>query len=449
MTIEREFAKSLPRGWPKKVRSAVVHVVSLANAAVTTSRGWAANHWNARVRLKVENERLRQEVGLLREEHRIKDARMGRIPAHERPHYLPAERLAILELRAARGWSLNQTADRLLVSTATVSSWTRRLDESGPGALVGTPGPVNKFPGFVAHMVRRLKVLCPNLGHVKIAQVLCRAGLHLGTTTVRRMLRETIEREGPETTPETTRKPAGGRIVGRYPHHVWHCDLTIVPTSQGLWTSSFPFALPQRWPFCWWVAVLADHHSRKILGFAVFFAQPTSEAMRAFLARVMRATRARPRRLVTDRGKQFRDGRFQAWCKRLGIEPRCGAIGQFGSIAVIERLIRTVKDEGLRPLLVPFGKAGVVRELSIFAEWYNSLRPHDRFGGATPDEIFEARRPAVAHPRFEPRRQWSRRSPCAAPRAEIAGPRGAELELRVSPYRGRRHLPIVTLRRVA
>jgi hypothetical protein len=91
------FGASLPKGWPKRVRSAVVHAMSLAHATLTTSRGWAANHWNNRFRLKIENERLRQEVALLEEEIRIKDSRMLRIPGHERPHYPPIERLAILD----------------------------------------------------------------------------------------------------------------------------------------------------------------------------------------------------------------------------------------------------------------------------------------------------------------------------------------------------------------
>ncbi|MEE9246160.1 MAG: helix-turn-helix domain-containing protein, partial [Gemmatimonadota bacterium] len=45
----------------------------------------------------------------------------------------PTERLAILELRAARGWSLEQTAERMLVTPNTVASWMGRLDEEGPG----------------------------------------------------------------------------------------------------------------------------------------------------------------------------------------------------------------------------------------------------------------------------------------------------------------------------
>ena len=92
----------LPRAWPRRVRSAVVHVVAMARVSLTIARAHAENHFDARVRLKTENDRLRQEVALLNEELRIEDARMDRIPAQRRPHDPPIERLAILELRAAQ-----------------------------------------------------------------------------------------------------------------------------------------------------------------------------------------------------------------------------------------------------------------------------------------------------------------------------------------------------------
>src|SRR2546422_800081 len=127
---------TLPRGWPRRIRSAAVHAISLADFALTTALGWAAQSLNPRLRLRAELERLRHEIALLREEIRIKDARMQHIEAQKRPHYPPTARLAILELRAARNWSLAQAARIFLVTPVTIASWMVRLDEEGPDALI-------------------------------------------------------------------------------------------------------------------------------------------------------------------------------------------------------------------------------------------------------------------------------------------------------------------------
>src|SRR6059036_688375 len=100
----------LPRGWSCRVRSAVVQVISLAKTSLALTQGWASESMNPELRQQAEEDRLRQEIQLLREEVRIKDARMAEIEPHRRPHYPPTARLAILELRAIRGWSLAQTA---------------------------------------------------------------------------------------------------------------------------------------------------------------------------------------------------------------------------------------------------------------------------------------------------------------------------------------------------
>jgi predicted RNA polymerase sigma factor len=86
---------------------------------------------------------------------RIKDVRMAQLDPHHRPHYPPTERLAILELKAARSWSLEQTAKAFLVTAATVASWLRRVDEQGPNALLQLRTPVNRFPDFVRYVVRK------------------------------------------------------------------------------------------------------------------------------------------------------------------------------------------------------------------------------------------------------------------------------------------------------
>ena len=132
-----------PKSWPAAVRSAMLHVISLAKYAAVYTRSWAADSPNARVRLRAERDRSQEDAALLREEMRIKDARMTRIPSQHRPYYTPAERLAILEVRAARGWSVEQTANAFLVTAATVTSWRKRADEDGTDALVQLPTPVN------------------------------------------------------------------------------------------------------------------------------------------------------------------------------------------------------------------------------------------------------------------------------------------------------------------
>ena len=77
---------------------------------------------------------------------------MRRMAPARRPHDPPTERMAILELRAARGWSLEQTAGTFLVAADTIRSWGRRIDEAGAKALVQTSLPVNKLPDYVRYL---------------------------------------------------------------------------------------------------------------------------------------------------------------------------------------------------------------------------------------------------------------------------------------------------------
>ncbi len=397
---------SLPKGWPRSATTAVLHIVSLAQFALAYSRGWAANSPNARIRLRAQLDRAKQENALLREQLRINHARMASIPPNRRPHYSPPERLAILELKSARGWSLEQTAKEFFVTAATVASWMKRLDEDGPDALVQLPVPVNKFPEFVHYVVQRLKVLCPAMGKVKIAQTLARAGLHLGTATVSRMLKSKPRHEPFITKPKPD---AQERIVtAKYPGHIWHVDLTTVPTG-GFWTSWLPFTLPQRWPFCHWVAVVIDHFSRRVIGATAFESQPSCREVCCFMGRAIAKAGKAPRHVVCDRGGQFDCLAFRKWCKHTGIKPpRYGKIGRHGSIAVVERVILTIKCLLAGLAFVPYRREAFMKELLATVEWYNGHRPHTWLGGKTPNEVYFHAFPANRRPRFEVRSRWPR-----------------------------------------
>ena len=231
--MPRSTALPLPRGWSKIVRTGALHAISLAITALTAAWSQSSRSRSPRRRQSVEADRLRTEVALLTEELDLKDARWARVPARRRPYYGPVQRMRILELRAARGWSTKQTADRFLVTEETIASWMRRLDEEGEAALVQMDEPVNKFPDFVAYLVRRLKRTCPILGKAKIAQMLARAGLHLGVTTVGRMLKRELSSD--DVGFELPVAASGRRVQAKAPNHIWHVDLTIVPTGAGFW----------------------------------------------------------------------------------------------------------------------------------------------------------------------------------------------------------------------
>ena len=320
----------------------------------------------------------------------------------------------------------------------------KRIDEGGSSALVQIREPVNKLPEFVRYAVQRLKTLCPSLGKAKIAEMLCRTGLHLGTTTVGRMLKESPAPSPDEATAE------GERVVtAKRPNHVWHVDLTTVPTGAGFWAPWLPFALPQCWPFCWWLAVVIDHYSRRAMGFSVFAKRPASLAVRSFMGRLIARTGMTPKYVFCDKDSIFWCAGFKRWCRRKRIRPRYGAVGQHGSIAVVERFIRTMKDEATRRALVPKRQPDFQRELNHFFNWYNEWRPHVALKGRTPNEVYLRRRPANQRSRIEPRKQWPRHSTCAGPRTLVAGHPGDRFTLDVKFMGGQRHLPIVSLKRAA
>ncbi len=185
------------------------------------------------------------------------------------------------------------------------------------------------------------------------------------------------------------------------------------------------------------------------MGIAVFSQQPTSHAVLAFVGRVIADANVTPTHLICDKGSIFWCDAFKRWCQRKTIRPRYGAVGKHGSIAVIERFIRTLKDEATRRILISQHRTRFRAELDSFIAWYNEYRPHTTLQGKTPNEVYFQLRPANQRPRIEPRERWPRPSPCATPRTLIAGQSGDRFEIEVVFHSGRRHLPIVSLRRAA
>lgn len=442
----------LPKEWPTMVKSAILQVISLAHYSMTYTRSWCANSRISRLRLKSRLETAEQEIALLTEELRIKDARISRIPPRHRPRYCPTERMAILEIKAARSLNAYQTAKRFSVKPATISSWLKRVDEQGPKALVQIPEPVNKFPDFVRYIVKRISVLIPTMGKVRKAQLLARCGLHLSESTIQRMEKEDDKPDSPNNfdMPFDKSDEIQTAVKSKYPDHIWHVDLTEMPCSDGFWVPWIPQALYQAYPFCYWIAFTIDHFSRTVMGFAVFKKQPTSLQVRQFLGRMMSIHGIKPKYIICDRGNQFNNPAFRAWCKRkTGNRPRYGAVGKSGSIAVIERFILSIKEEYLRRRITPMNIGEFRKSLERYVHWHNAFRPHQGLDGATPLEIYFNETPANQQPRFEPRNKWPESSKCAKPQVPLKEQPGIKLKLIVSYYKGDKLLPIIDLKQAA
>jgi transposase InsO family protein len=110
---------------------------------------------------------------------------------------------------------------------------------------------------------------------------------------------------------------------------------------------------------------------------------------------------------VSDRGACFTGRVFRRALERLGVRQRFGAVGKKGSIALIERLWRTLKDAlGLR-LLRPLVAEDLTATVEMGLLHYSHFRPHQGLGGATPAEVYFGRTPshlsAIPPPRGRPR----------------------------------------------
>ena len=77
----------IPSGWNKRVQSAILQAISLGRHCFVSIVARTANSPKAADRVVAQNERLKHEVESLREELRLKDVRMARVPSQRRPYY--------------------------------------------------------------------------------------------------------------------------------------------------------------------------------------------------------------------------------------------------------------------------------------------------------------------------------------------------------------------------
>jgi len=252
--------------------------------------------------------------------------------------------------------------------------------------------PLRSFHDVTRQLVADLDAMGVG-GSTTIAQMLRRAGVKIGRETVRGYRKaQAVLRPTPTPPPDNGKNVLPLAVRAKAPNHVWTTDITNVPSLFSLWIFK--------------LVVVLDLYSRFPLAFKVFAKEPSSEEIAALIQRAVDRY-GKPAHFVTDQGTQFTGRAFREKLRELGTKQRFGAIGQSGSIAIIERFWRTLKgmlDLRFRP---PLCRSHLQDRVALGLEFYATLRPHQGLDGATPAEIYFGLTPtpalAVSPPRASSR----------------------------------------------
>ncbi len=134
-----------------------------------------------------------------------------------------------------------------------------------------------------------------------------------------------------------------------------------------------------------------DHFSRKVVCVAPLEGPNAGWIVEA-LEQALRKHGA-PKHIISDQASVFIGAVFAGLLRQWNIKPRLGAVGKHGSIAVTERVIKTLKYEWLRCVPLIKGFDYLTSLGSECEKWYNTWRPHMTLEGFRPDDLYYSRKP--------------------------------------------------------
>ena len=290
------------------------------------------------------------------------------------PRYTVREKLLILWHMEAFQIPRRRVSRYFGIARSTLYRWLHKIEDeesSGPAA--------NRTPAEIATLVWEITKANLSWGRIRIANQLKLLNIFLCASTVRNILRRPKPRRTP-TAATPAEKPQeetpSHAIPASYPNHVWSVDTTKV-LCWGLWPIQ--------------VLVAIDHFSRKVVCVAPLEGPNAGWIVEA-LEQAMRKHGA-PKHIISDQASVFIGDVFAELLKQWNIKPRFGAVGKHGSIAVTERVIKTLKYEWLKrvPLIKGFDHLALL--CNEFESWYNAWRPHMTLEGLRPDDFCYDRKP--------------------------------------------------------
>lgn len=151
------------------------------------------------------------------------------------------------------------------------------------------------------------------------------------------------------------------------PNQLWVADITYVPTGAGFL----------------YLAVVVDAWSRRVVGWAMEKHLKTDLVLQALN---MALAQRRPANVIhhSDQGTQYTSIAFGLRCKRAGVRPSMGAVGDAYDNAMCESFFATLECELLEHKRFR-NQAEARMEVFDFIEgWYNPHRRHSGLGQMSP-----------------------------------------------------------------
>lgn len=287
-----------------------------------------------------------------------------------KPRYRIQQRLKILWQREYLQIPRRQVGKYLGIARSTLYRWLHRITDK-PKCQTE---PANKTPKELAKLVWDIARENPDWRRHRIAMQAWLLKVFVAASTGRNILQSPRPDSKAPVADSPSRRPAGSQprsIVAKYPNHVWSVDVTLV------WRWFF-------WPT--WVFVAIDHFSRKVV-----CVRPLEGPNAGWIIEVLEAGFQKcgaPKHLISDHGSVFTSGAFAGLLTRWKVKHRFGAVGIYGSIAVTERVIKTLKYEWLKKVVLITEFEHLQTLCESFTLWYNEFRPHTRLSGATPKTAF-------------------------------------------------------------
>ena len=192
------------------------------------------------------------------------------------------------------------------------------------------------------------------------------------------------------TTRDKRQRPAPDLVERKFaadgPNQLWVADMTYVPT----------------WAGFIYLAVVLDVWSRRIVGWSIG-EQMTTELVLAALNMALQQTKPKGVIHHSAQGSQYTSIAFGDRCKKMGVRPSMGTVGDAYDNAMAESFFATLECELIDRKSWQTKTEARLALFSYIEGWYNPRRRHSGIGQMSPAK-FEAAR-EQEHRTLSPRRE--------------------------------------------